>query len=332
MPSPPLATRRVEELLEAVSGIRVLVVGDLMLDRYLTGTVDRISPEAPVPVVRVRQQSWAVGGAANVAANVLALGAGCEVVGCVGSDESGTLLRDTLAGMGGGVGGIVTDPSRPTTTKTRVLARSQQVVRFDSEEDGDVGVAVEGALAMAVQAALERCDVLVLEDYNKGVLVPALVRSSVEGASARGIPSVVDPKRRNFFGFGGVTVFKPNAKELEDALGEPLHPDDPAWLEATRRRLECEALLLTLGERGMALTVADAPPLRIPAVARSVYDVSGAGDTVTAVSACVLAAGGSFQEAAILSNHAAAIEVGKAGVATVSAHELIDHCRRIAAG
>lgn len=332
MPSTILPTPRLEALLEAMAGVRVLVVGDLMLDRYLTGTVDRISPEAPVPVVRVREQRWAVGGAANVAANVLALGAACEVVGCVGEDEGGSVLRRTLREMGGGVAGVVTDPSRPTTTKTRVLARSQQVVRFDSEEDGDVGGAVGQALEEAVAATLAECDVLVLEDYNKGVLAPPLIRSSLDGASHRGIPSVVDPKRRNFFRFGGATVFKPNAKELEEALGEALHPEDSAWMEETRRRLACGALLLTLGERGMSLTEGGEEPLRIPAVARSVYDVSGAGDTVTAVTACVLAAGGSVREAAILSNHAAAIEVGKAGVATVPAAELLEHCRRHADG
>lgn len=329
MPSTTLPTPRVEALLEAMAGVRVLVVGDLMLDRYLAGTVDRISPEAPVPVVRVREQRWAVGGAANVAANVLALGAACDVVGCVGDDEGGSVLRRTLREMGGGVEGVITDSSRPTTTKTRVLARSQQVVRFDSEEDGDVGGAVGGALQEAVSAGLTECDVLVLEDYNKGVLIPPLIRSSLDGAAGRGIASVVDPKRRNFFQFRGATVFKPNAKELGEALGEALHPDDPRWMDETRRRLACRALLLTLGERGMSLAAEEEEePLRIPAVARSVYDVSGAGDTVTAVTACVLAAGGSLREAAILSNHAAAIEVGKAGVATVPAAELLEHCRR----
>jgi D-glycero-beta-D-manno-heptose-7-phosphate kinase len=332
MPSTSLPTHRVETLLAAMSGVRVLVVGDLMLDRYLIGSVERISPEAPVPVVRVREERWAVGGAANVAANVLALGASCEVVGCVGEDEGGKVLRRTLREMGGGISGVVTDSSRPTTTKTRVLARSQQVVRFDSEEDVDVTGAVAGALEEAVASAVDRCDVLVLEDYNKGVLVPGLIRSSLEGAGARGLSTVVDPKRRNFFQYRGVTVFKPNAKELEEALGEPLHPDDPDWMEETRRRLDCRALLLTLGERGMSLTEGGEEPLRIPAVARSVYDVSGAGDTVTAVTACVLAVGGSLREAAVLSNHAAAIEVGKAGVATVTALELLEHCRRHEAG
>jgi D-glycero-beta-D-manno-heptose-7-phosphate kinase len=305
--------------------VRILVVGDLMLDRYISGVVDRISPEAPVPVVRVREESWAVGGAANVAANVLALGASCEVVGCVGEDDAGGVLRDALASLGGRLEGVIRDPSRPTTLKTRVLARSQQVVRFDLEDDRDVSADVASRLAAAVEQALPAVDVLVLEDYNKGVLVPGLIDAALEGARRRGIPSIVDPKRRNFFAYGGVTVFKPNAKELEEALGDSLRPDDPHWMEEVRTRLACQVLLLTRGERGMTLRGGDGEHLHVPAVARSVYDVSGAGDTVTAVVACALAAGASHSEAAVLANHAAAIEVGKAGVATVSPDEIAAH-------
>lgn len=305
--------------------VRILVVGDLMLDRYISGVVDRISPEAPVPVVRVREESWAVGGAANVAANVLALGAACDVVGCVGEDEAGGVLLDALASLGGRLEGVIRDPSRPTTLKTRVLARSQQVVRFDLEDDRDVSSAVAGRLVASVGHALPAVDVLVLEDYNKGVLVPGLIQAALEGALGRGIPSIVDPKRRNFFAFGGVTVFKPNAKELEEALGDTLRPDDPRWMEGVRTRLGCEVLLLTRGERGMTLCGGGGIHIHVPAVARSVYDVSGAGDTVTAVVACALAAGASHSEAAVLANHAAAIEVGKAGVATVSPEEIAGH-------
>jgi D-beta-D-heptose 7-phosphate kinase/D-beta-D-heptose 1-phosphate adenosyltransferase len=287
--------------------------------------VDRISPEAPVPVVRVREESWAVGGAANVAANVLALGASCDVVGCVGEDDAGGVLRDALASLGGRLEGVIRDPSRPTTLKTRVLARSQQVVRFDLEDDRDVSADVASRLASAVEQTLPAVDVLVLEDYNKGVLVPGLIDAALEGARRRGIPSIVDPKRRNFFAYGGVTVFKPNAKELEEALGDSLRPDDPHWMEEVRTRLACQVLLLTRGERGMTLRGGDGEHLHVPAVARSVYDVSGAGDTVTAVVACALAAGASHSEAAVLANHAAAIEVGKAGVATVSPDEIAAH-------
>lgn len=320
-----LPRARIAGLLDRARSIRVLVVGDLMLDRYVSGSVDRISPEAPVPVIRVASERSAVGGAGNVAANVLALGAGCRIVGCVGRDEGGRHLAEALAGMGADCGGIVPTEDRPTTVKTRFLARSQQVVRVDQEMDGDVPDEVARALTDAIEAALDEVDVVLLEDYNKGVLVPAVIRSALEGAARVGVPVVVDPKRLRFFEFPGVTVFKPNAKELGDALGESLRPEDPDWLEGVRSRLGCGHLLLTLGERGMSLWSGheEGGLLRVPALARSVYDVSGAGDTVTAVMGVALAAGASPREAALLANQAAAIEVGKAGVATVSPEELL---------
>jgi len=320
-----LTPQRVDSLLAAFGKVRVLVVGDLMLDRYISGAVDRISPEAPVPVVRVEEESARVGGAANVASNVAALGATCHMVGCVGRDHAGEMLRDELSAVGVRTDGLVVTDERPTTLKTRVLARRQQVVRFDREVEADVSGGLAVALARTLTGLLEASDVLVLEDYNKGVLVPPVIRAGLDGAGARGLPTVVDPKRRNFFAYVGATVFKPNAKELADALGDFVHPDDPAWMEATRTRMGCDNLLLTLGERGMALQTRDGASVRVPTVARSVYDVSGAGDTVTAVMAVAMAAGADVAEAAVLANHAAAIEVGKAGVATVTPDELRDH-------
>lgn len=321
---------RVREILEAVAGVRVLVVGDLMLDRYISGAVDRISPEAPVPVVRVEEERYAVGGAGNVAANVVALGARCDVVGLVGDDEGGRLLREALAETGVRLDGLVGTPDRPTTLKTRILARRQQIVRVDREEDADASPELGEVLATAVRELTGDSGAVAIEDYNKGVLVPPVIDAALGRDGSHRLPSVVDPKRLRFFGYGGSTVFKPNAKELADALGERLHPDDPEWMEGVRRRLECGHLLLTLGERGVALRSPghDTSPgpayLRAPAVAREVFDVSGAGDTVTAVMAACLAAGASVVEAALLANHAAAIEVGKAGVATVSPREIIE--------
>jgi D-beta-D-heptose 7-phosphate kinase/D-beta-D-heptose 1-phosphate adenosyltransferase len=166
-----------------------------------------------------------------------------------------------------------------------------------------------------------------MEDYNKGILVPSVIRAVLDAGARLGVPTVVDPKRLRFFAYEGCTLFKPNAKELADALGEHLRPDDAAWMDATRRRLGCGTLLLTLGERGVAVSPPEGGLLRIPAVARSVYDVSGAGDTVTAVAAVTMAAGATPVEAAVVANHAAAIEVGKAGVATVSPSEILDQYR-----
>ena len=319
-----LTRARLDEILERCGTLRVAVVGDVMLDVYLVGAVSRISPEAPVPVVHVAEETVALGGAANVAANVVALGAACELVGCVGGDAAGMQIRAALEALDGGTvtARLVEDAGRPTTTKTRVVARHQQVVRVDREVEGDVGEGCAARLADAVRAAVAAADALVLEDYNKGVLVPSVIRAALDAAREAGIPSVVDPKFRNFFAFGGATVFKPNAAELSAALGQPPAAEDDVWLEDARRRVAAEHLLLTLGEHGMALKGEDAPALRIPTVAREVYDVSGAGDTVTAFVAVALAAGATVQEAAVLANLAAGIEVGKPGVATVAPDEL----------
>jgi rfaE bifunctional protein kinase chain/domain len=319
-----LTRARLDEILERCRGLRVAVVGDLMLDVYLVGAVSRISPEAPVPVVAVAEEWVALGGAANVAANVVALGAECELVGCVGADAAGAQIRDALAALDGGAvhPRLVRDGGRPTTTKTRVVARHQQVVRFDRERDDEVGAECAAELVDAVRSAVAAADALVLEDYNKGVLVPSVIRAAIDAAREAGIPSVVDPKFRNFFEFRGATVFKPNAAELSAALGRPLAADDDAWLEDARRRVDADHLLLTLGEHGMALKGADGSAFRIPTVAREVYDVSGAGDTVTAFVAVALAAGATMEEAAVLANLAAGIEVGKPGVATVTPDEL----------
>ena len=322
-----LTPERAGWILDGVRGVRVLVVGDLMLDRYIVGAVDRISPEAPVPVVRVEEESATVGGAGNVAANVTALGASARVVGCVGRDAAGELLRTELAALGIATDGLVPTDERPTTVKTRILARRQQVVRVDRETDDDASPALADALARVAGAFVAESDVLVAEDYNKGVLVPGVIRAALAAAAARAIPVVVDPKRRNFFAYPGATVFKPNAKELADAMGDRLHPDDPRWMEATRERLACRNLLLTLGDRGMALQCADGGHVRIPTVARSVYDVSGAGDIVTAVMALGIAGGASVVEAALLAGHAAAVGVGKAGVAAVTPGEILEHVR-----
>jgi D-glycero-beta-D-manno-heptose-7-phosphate kinase len=319
-----LTRARLDEILERSRGLRVAVVGDVMLDVYLVGAVSRISPEAPVPVVHVTEEWFALGGAANVAANVAALGAECHLVGYVGSDDAGRRIRETLSRVDGGRihPHLVERAARPTTTKTRVVARHQQVVRFDREHADDLPDECADELCAAVRAAVGESDALVLEDYNKGVLVPAVIRTALDAAAEAGIPSVVDPKFRNFMAFGGATVFKPNALELGAALGSQVRPDDDAWLEDARARVNARHLLLTLGEDGMALRSEGAPTYRIPTVAREVFDVSGAGDTVTAFVAVALAAGASMQEAATLANLAAGIEVGKPGVAVVTPDEL----------
>jgi rfaE bifunctional protein kinase chain/domain len=318
-----LSIERTQQILDAARAARVLVVGDVMLDVYLRGAASRISPEAPVPVVRVDEEWRALGGAANVAANVAALGASCELIGCIGADRAAAGLEEELERHGIGAAGLVRTDGRPTTVKTRVMARHQQVARFDHETEAELTAEQSAAVVASAREHLESADVLVLEDYNKGMLTKQVIHQLVAAGTAAGCAVVVDPKLRHFFDYRGATVFKPNQSELAAALRTPVEAADAAWLEEVRQQLGCEHLLVTLGEDGMTLLTGDGEHLRIPTVARSVYDVSGAGDTVTAVLAVALAAGATMPEAAILANHAAGIEVGKAGVATVAPDELM---------
>jgi len=319
-----LTPERLEEILERARGVRVAVVGDLMLDVYLEGNVTRISPEAPVPVVQVTEERVALGGAANVAANVVTLGAACDLLGSLGRDEAGTRVREALAALDGGAvrARMVERPDRPTTTKTRVMARNHQVVRFDREREDDLPDDCVDELCALIRESVAGADALVLEDYDKGVLVPSVIRTALDAAAEAGIPSVVDPKFRHFWDYAGATVFKPNALELSTAMGMRIRPGDDDWLEEARRRLGCCHLLVTLGEEGMVLRCETGESLRVPTVAREVFDVSGAGDTVTAFLAVALATGALVEEAAVLANFAAGIEVGKPGVAVVTPAEL----------
>jgi rfaE bifunctional protein kinase chain/domain len=319
-----LSRTRLGELLDRAQGKRIVVIGDAMLDVYLTGDVDRISPEAPVPVVRVRDRKFALGGAANVAQNVVAIGARCDLVAAVGDDRSGTTLAEMLRAIGEDGRSLVT-VDRPTTQKTRIVARSQQLVRVDEEEDADLRGAEVRGLLDAVEAALAEADAVILEDYNKGVLVPEVIQGAMQRARARRIPIVVDPKYRNFFLYAGATIFKPNRRELEAAAGAAVDLEHADAMPALIHRLGVEHVLLTLGEHGMALFSAAGELARIPTVAREVYDVVGAGDTVSAYLATMLAAGANAVEAAEVANVAAGIEVGKLGAATVSRDEVLQH-------
>ena len=262
-----------------------------------------------------------------MAANLVALGAPGPMVGVVGTDGAAEDFRQAASAAGIDAGRLVVVEGRPTTVKTRVLVGHQQVARYDREVDDELEPADATAVARVVEEAAAEADAIVLEDYDKGVLVPVVVEAALDAARRRELPVVVDPKARHFFDFKGCTVFKPNQVELANALRAPLAPDDPEWMERTRRHLQCDVLLLTLGAGGMAVAAEDGELLRVPAVARSVYDVSGAGDTVTAVVAATLAAGGSVEEGAVLATHAAGIEVGKAGVVTVSPEEILESVR-----
>jgi D-beta-D-heptose 7-phosphate kinase/D-beta-D-heptose 1-phosphate adenosyltransferase len=319
-----LSQDRLVELLQRMRGLRIVVIGDAMLDQYLTGET-RPSPEAPVQIVTVSDRRVGPGGAANVAANVTALGGDCRLVAVVGEDPAGEALRSAMARVGVDDQWLLGLSGRRTTSKTRVLVRGQQVVRIDEEEDAPLESATAGRLLAFATRALADADGVLLEDYDKGVLVPGLIRPVMEMARARGIPVVVDPRFRSFFGYTGATLFKPNRRELAAALPAVALGSDRD-LSAAVEQLGVDHLLLTLGAEGMVLASrgSSSPPCRIRSIAREVFDVSGAGDTVTAWAGAVLAAGGSPLEAALIANLAASVEVGKAGVATVEPGEVAE--------
>jgi D-beta-D-heptose 7-phosphate kinase/D-beta-D-heptose 1-phosphate adenosyltransferase len=319
----PITRARAHDLLGRMRAARVTIVGDVMLDRYLIGDSGRISPEAPVPVVTVDEERVVPGGAANVAANVAALGAHVDLIGTIGDDGSGAALCEALQSLGISSAGLITVPGRPTITKTRIVARNQQVVRIDREVTNPLPDQVRDATRAAAHASILRAQVLLIEDYDKGTLDATMAGDLVAAGRARKIPVVVDPKMRNFFAYSGATVFKPNHRELETAFSTHFTGDD-ADLEGARLRLGTDHLLLTLGADGLALISAGMPLRRTASLAQDVFDVSGAGDTVVAWVASALAVGADIAEAAWLANVAAGIEVGKRGTASVSPGELLD--------
>lgn len=323
VPTDLISRSRVAELLTAARGVRVAVIGDAMLDVYLHGDTERVSPEAPVPIVRVRERREALGGAANVAQNVIALNAHCTLVGAVGRDASAERLGAMLSGMGAPTSGLIT-VTRPTTTKTRVLARSQQLLRFDEEDDGELDGAESARILDGALAAVAEADAVILEDYNKGVLTRSVIHSVIDAAKKKGAPIVVDPKYRNFFEYRGATVFKPNRREMDAAYGAKMDLEQADVVHRAYNEIKADYLLLTLGARGMKLlSPAPAADLVIPTTAREVYDVVGAGDTVTAYLAAMLAAKATAMEASVISNFAAGVEVGKLGAQVVTADEVL---------
>ncbi len=315
-----LAGRHAAELLTRMAGRRVVVVGDVMIDEWIWGDVSRISPEAPVPVVAVREHTFTLGGAGNVANNLRALGARVAFVGGIGDDAEGARLRAMFDDLGVDARGLVVLGDRPTTRKTRIVAHSQQVVRADWESTAPLRDDDRARLASRVREALHDADAVVLSDYAKG----ALHREIVE--AALGAPVVVaDPKPANAAMFAGVTCIAPNVAEAARASGIAI-VDDASLERAGRallRMLDCRFVLITRGEHGMSLFGRDGERVDVPAVARAVFDVSGAGDTVMAVLTLALAAGIPAESATELANFAAGAVVEKLGTATASADEIV---------
>jgi rfaE bifunctional protein kinase chain/domain len=311
--------------IDKLPGTAIAVIGDVMLDHFLIGRVDRISPEAPVPVVRFERDEYRLGGAANVAANVRALDGAPILVGCVGADEAAGRLRASLAEHGIADSDLVIDGSRPTTRKMRVVTnRNQQVARVDYEHESDVTEATAGVLLGAVRHAVKSAKGVILSDYRKGVVTREVIAAAIEAAA--GTPVVVDPKVPDASRYVGVTLLTPNHHETELMTGTRIRTTDDARDAARALHAATQAnILITWGEHGMWLLDASGPgmvELAIPATAREVADVTGAGDTVVATLALALACGASLSDAAKLANQAAGIVVGRFGPATVTRAEL----------
>lgn len=322
---PVLSRGRARALADGFPAAMVLVVGDVMLDQFLIGRVSRISPEAPVPIVHFDHEENRIGGAANVANNVVALGARAEIVGLVGADAEADVLRQALAARGVGATGLVADAARPTTRKVRVVTdRHQQVARVDYERDHEAAEPVESQLMARASALAATAGAIVVSDYLKGAITDRLVAELGKMARARGVPLLVDPKIPHIGYYGGATLVTPNHLEAEIATHMRIRTDEDARsaARAFRERAECDGVLITRGEHGMWLLHPTSEGA-LPATAREVADVTGAGDTVIATLALALAAGATPAEAATLANHAAGIVVGKFGPATVSVEELL---------
>ena len=308
---------------DRLRGRRVLVIGDVMVDEFLRGEVSRISPEAPVPVLEVRARESRLGGAANAAANIQALGGVATVVGVVGADADGRLVGHRLEELGIGAR-LATDPERPTTKKTRLNAQGQQIVRVDEESRRPVSAEVASALERLIDDACDGVEACVLSDYAKGVITPGIAQFAIGVARARGVPVVVDPKQRELATYKGATVITPNLHELERFAAASVATADEIEASVARLLPELEggALLVTRSAEGMTLFRTSQPAFPVPAMAKEVYDVTGAGDTVVATLALALAADLPLETAVELASAAAGVSVSKRGTSTVSPTEL----------
>lgn len=309
---------------EKIQGKRILIIGDLMVDEYWIGGVKRISPEAPVPIVNVVKRELRLGGAANVAFNVAALGAKPFLFGTVGDDTMGKRIIQLLQAKGMDERGVIVDSSRPTTRKTRILADNQHVTRVDHEDSSPISDKTADVIFNSIKNRIDEFDAVIFQDYNKGVLGKELIEKIIGISRAAGKIITVDPKYLNFFSYTGATLFKPNLKEVEEALGESLQLEADLEKQGIqlREKLGCDYLLITRGGEGMSLfsdTV-----FHVPTYAKKVREVSGAGDTVISTITCALSAGANYKEAAILANIAAGYVVGEVGIVPINKKILVE--------
>ncbi len=328
---------RVRQILRAATKTRILVVGDVILDQFVWGQVSRISPEAPVPVLEFERESFMPGGAANVARNLAALGARTELFGVIGRDAAGAKLKELLSGCKIGHNGLIEQSDRPTSLKTRIVAQRQQIVRIDREAKNDLDEEATERLLRLLRPKLAYATAVIVGDYGKGVVTQRLLDELRRLCRINGLWLSVDPKPVHNLDLSGVSLITPNRKEAFELAGlqDNTHSQNPfadanlmRVAEKLFNQLRPALLLITLGELGMLLCQRQRGPIHIPTVAREVFDVSGAGDTVIASFTLAIAAGASPVEAAIFSNHAAGIVVGKVGTATASPEELLQSFSR----
>lgn len=315
----------IEHFLTRLSSIKTLVVGDLMLDEYLWGRTERISPEAPVQVVDVLREDLRLGGAGNVINNLVSLGCQVEVASVLGDDPDGRSLQQMLAARGIGTQGIVLVPGRTTSRKTRILASNQQMLRIDRESRDFIGSEAEARIAGKIRDAVAGCQVILVSDYLKGLLTEGLLQAIFAAGKAAGVPVVVDPKGSDYSKYRGATLLTPNRKEAQTASGVTIRDEASLCLagRTLRDTLSLEALVLTRSEEGMSIFLADGQEVHLPTQAREVFDVSGAGDTVLSLLGAGLAAGLPIAKAAHVANIAAGIVVGKVGTSTVAPDEIL---------
>lgn len=315
---------RFEEIVQSFSGRRVAVIGDLMVDRYLWGTVRRISPEAPVPIVDIESETIALGGAANVGNNLYNLSVVPVMIGVVGADSIGKVLIDIMENNQMPTEGVFQDVGRQTSEKTRIIAHDQHVVRADRESRFDINGDIQTDILKYLESIVDSVDALILQDYNKGVLTKDVIRGSIDIANQHHKIIAVDPKFANFFEYNNITLFKPNTREIEQALGIALNSDDSVIDVGSKLcdRINCQHLLITRGEKGMILFDREGQWDIVPTRARRIHDVSGAGDTVISTMVSALVGGADIREAATLANQAAGVVCEEVGITPITLAKL----------
>jgi D-glycero-beta-D-manno-heptose-7-phosphate kinase len=325
-----ISKERLAQIRNSFNGLKIAVVGDMMLDCYFRGEVKRISPEAPVPILEVENEFFRFGGAANVALNILKLGGIPYPIGVIGNDNDGRIFTSLAEDSKINLSGLIIDENRPTTTKTRVIAHNQHVVRIDKESKKYLSSKIQEKLVKYIEDNLDNLDAIILQDYNKGVLTPSLIEKITSLAKDKGILITVDPKFNNFFLFKNVTVIKPNRKEAEDVLGMKLRNDDDITIAGIRilEKTNAANVVLTLSEDGIAVFEKNKPEKRMPTTAQTVADVSGAGDTVISTLTMALAAKADIIEASYLANYAGGIVCEEVGIIPIEQDKLFDTIRK----